>query len=66
MQSGMFSQVQQQQQSWHQYYNNVQKASSGSAVDEAELVWALECVRSRAFSGPYSGVILSLTGNVRL
>ena len=50
-------QVQQQQQSWHEHYKNVQKASTGSTVSEAELIWALECVRSRAFSGPYSGVL---------
>ena len=55
MRCAMLLQVQQQQQSWHQHYKNVQAASKGEAVTEAELIWALECVRSRAFSGPYSG-----------
>ena len=48
-------QVQQQKQSWHDHYKNVKAASSDDPVGEDDLVWALECVRSRAFSGPYSG-----------
>lgn len=55
LQCAVLLQVQQQQQSWRQHYENVQAASKGEAVSEAELTWALECVRSRAFSGPYSG-----------
>lgn len=48
-------QVEQQKQSWHEHYKNMQAASVGVSVTEEDLVWALECVRSRAFSGPYSG-----------
>lgn len=51
----LIQQVQQQKQSWHEHYQNVQNASKGKSVSESDLVWALECVRSRAFSGPYSG-----------
>ncbi|KAL3142083.1 hypothetical protein ABBQ32_004708 [Trebouxia sp. C0010 RCD-2024] len=51
----LLQQVQQQKESWHQYYKSVQAATSGQSMTEAELTWALECVRSRAFSGPYSG-----------
>ena len=60
LQCAVLLQVQQQQQSWHQHYKNVQAASRGEAVSEAELTWALECVRSRAFSGPYSGAAILL------
>lgn len=48
-------QVEQQKQSWQEHYKNMQAASVGTSVSEEDLVWALECVRSRAFSGPYSG-----------
>ncbi|KAA6421676.1 MAG: N-methyltransferase (ISS) [Trebouxia sp. A1-2] len=51
----LIQQVQQQKQYWHDHYKNVKAASSDNPVGEDELVWALECVRSRAFSGPYSG-----------
>lgn len=60
-QCAVLLQVQQQQQSWHQHYKNVQAASKGEAVSEAEVTWALECVRSRAFSGPYSGAAILLS-----
>ncbi len=53
--TGTDVQVQQQKQSWHDHYKNVQAASTDEPVGEDDLVWALECVRSRAFSGPYSG-----------
>ncbi len=53
--TGTDVQVQQQKQSWHDHYKNVQAASTDNPVGEDDLVWALECVRSRAFSGPYSG-----------
>lgn len=51
----LIQQVQQQKQSWHNHYKNVQAASTDNPMGEDDLVWALECVRSRAFSGPYSG-----------
>ena len=53
--TGADMQVQQQKQSWHNHYKNVQAASTDNPMGEDDLVWALECVRSRAFSGPYSG-----------
>ncbi len=53
--TGIDMQVQQQKQSWHDHYKNVKAASTDNPVGEDDLVWALECVRSRAFSGSYSG-----------
>ena len=50
-----FLQVQQQQKSWHDYFQDMQNSCPHVSVSEEDLIWALQCVRSRAFSGPYSG-----------
>ena len=51
-------QVTDQRKAWKEYYQGWQDSHPGTQVAEADFVWALECVRSRAFSGPWSGVSL--------
>ena len=48
-------QVSDQRKAWKGYYQGWQGAHPGTAIADPEFVWALECVRSRAFSGPWSG-----------
>ena len=49
--------VQQQRRDWKLFYDQWIKDSGGksSVVSFEDFVWALECVNSRAFSGPYEG-----------
>lgn len=51
-------QVRQQQRQWRQQYEGLSKALAPGQqpVSWEEFLWALENVRSRAFSGPYTGV----------
>ena len=49
-------QVTDQRKAWKEYYQGWQDSHPSTLVAEADFVWALECVRSRAFSGPWSGV----------
>ena len=51
-------QVTDQRKAWNGYYHDWQDAHPGTPVAESDFVWALECVRSRAFSGPWSGAPL--------
>lgn len=52
------NEIRQQRASWRQQYDNFCKAvqpAAGQAASWDEFLWALENVRSRAFSGPYTG-----------
>jgi len=44
-----------QRNSWARLHADFLAATPGSRVTLEELSWALNCVRSRAFSGPYGG-----------
>lgn len=35
-------------------------SSPGTPVTESDLMWALQAVRSRAFSGPYAGALFNV------
>lgn len=52
-------QIRQQQASWRQQYERfckaVQPGVGRSFAWEEDFLWAMENVRSRAFSGPYTG-----------
>mmetsp|Transcript_48704 Transcript_48704/g.123010 ORF Transcript_48704/g.123010 Transcript_48704/m.123010 type:complete len:524 (-) Transcript_48704:420-1991(-) len=47
--------VEQQQQEWADAYQRLKEATPSSPLSYTELVWGMECVRSRCFSGPYTG-----------
>ena len=49
-------QVEAQRTAWTQLHAEFAAATPASSVSVADLTWALQCVRSRAFSGPYGGV----------
>ena len=49
-------QVEVQRTAWTQLHAEFAAATPASSVSAADLTWALQCVRSRAFSGPYGGV----------
>lgn len=48
-------QVEQQQEQWAALHAELAAACPACRVTAEQLTWALECVFSRAFSGPYSG-----------
>ncbi len=53
-------QVKEQQRNWAALYEQVSKAQLSMApITQQELYWAISCVRSRSFSGPYIGSTLS-------
>jgi hypothetical protein len=53
-------QVKEQQRTWASLYEQVSKAQLSLApITQQELYWAMSCVRSRSFSGPYIGSTLS-------
>ncbi len=53
------TQVQQQKQNWKQFHKELTSGlQPGQSVDLGEFLWALQAVRSRCFSGPYSGAPL--------
>lgn len=37
------------------YYNSIKQLQPGTPVAKDDLKWALDCIQSRLFSGPYSG-----------
>ena len=59
--SAALMQVTDQRQAWKGYYQGWQDAHPGTSIAEPDFLWALECVRSRAFSGPWSGASLPCT-----
>ena len=48
-------QVEKQRASWVQLHAELLAATPGTSITLDDLTWALQCVRSRAFSGPYGG-----------
>ncbi len=47
-------------------FSELSAVTPGTSVTEADLAWALQAVRSRAFSGPYAGALVTsavLRGN---
>ena len=46
--------IRKQKATWSELYEDVASASSKRICRE-DLLWAMQAVRSRAFSGPYSG-----------
>lgn len=48
-------QVEQQQEQWAALHAELAAACPACRVTAEQLTWAVECVFSRAFSGPYSG-----------
>ena len=48
-------QVDEQERKWRRFHEDLRASSPQCEVTAEELVWAMECVLSRAFSGPYSG-----------
>lgn len=60
----LVAEVEQQERQWKQLYTDLMAASPQCGVSREELTWAMECVLSRAFSGPYSGSTLRQKGIV--
>eukprot|EP00798_Chlamydomonas_sp_ICE-L_P025788 gene25788-11455_t len=55
--------VEEQRQDWAAYYAALQAGlQPGKEVAEDEFYWAMSCVRSRTFSGPYVGSTLKERG----
>ena len=48
-------QVEKQRASWAQLHSELVAATPETSITLDDLTWALQCVRSRAFSGPYGG-----------
>lgn len=46
--------IRKQRAHWNELYTSVLSASS-QKIKQEDLIWAMQAVRSRAFSGPYSG-----------
>ena len=46
----------QQERRWKQLHAALVECSPRCGVGADDFTWAMECVYSRAFSGPYSGV----------
>ncbi len=44
-----------------QLHADLAASTPGTPVTEADLTWAIQAVRSRAFSGPYAGAPLCVT-----
>lgn len=59
------AQVRSQKEGLMRLAAEVRAATPGTSVTEEDLAWALQAVRSRAFSGPYAGAPASMT-DVRL
>eukprot|EP00951_Prasinocladus_malaysianus_P005372 scaffold38179_cov46-Prasinocladus_malaysianus.AAC.1 len=53
--SPVVADVHKQQTDWQGVYRKLVDSTPGTRVTEVDLTWAMECVRSRAFSGPYAG-----------
>ena len=49
------AQVRRQKEGLARLASELRAATPGTSVTEADLAWALQAVRSRAFSGPYAG-----------
>ena len=47
--------MEKQRASWAQLHAELVAATPGTSITLDDLTWALQCVRSRAFSGPYGG-----------
>ena len=47
----------QQERRWKQLHAALVECSPRCGVGADDFTWAMECVYSRAFSGPYSGMI---------
>ena len=52
--------VAKQQEGLRRLASELRVATPGTSVTEADLAWALQAVRSRAFSGPYAGERLTV------
>jgi hypothetical protein len=50
------AQVGQQERRWRQLHAELAGCSPRCGVGAEDFTWAMECVYSRAFSGPYSGM----------
>ena len=48
-------QVAQQRLAWQKHHRSWKETHPAAALSEQEFFWALDCVKSRAFSGPWSG-----------
>ena len=48
-------QVEEQQRKWPRFHIDLVATSPQFDASAEDLVWAMECVLSRVFSGPYSG-----------
>lgn len=46
----------QQERRWKQLHEALAECSPRCGVGADDFTWAMECVYSRAFSGPYSGL----------
>ena len=46
-----------------QLHADLAASTPGTPVTEADLTWAIQAVRSRAFSGPYAGETFFLAAN---
>lgn len=54
-QNSCSAQVEKQRASWAQLHAELVAAMPVTSITLDDLTWALQCVRSRAFSGPYGG-----------
>lgn len=52
-------QVTHQKTGLQKLHAELKEATPSSPITEQDLIWALQAVRSRAFSGPYAGVLLT-------
>ncbi len=48
-------QVKEQRQQWQELWSGFKRQHPDTKLTHARLMWALQCVRSRAFSGPFPG-----------
>ena len=51
----MPAQAQRMKAALQKLHADLASSAPGTPVTEADLTWALQAVRSRAFSGPYAG-----------
>ncbi|KAK9803994.1 hypothetical protein WJX72_011353 [[Myrmecia] bisecta] len=58
------AEVAEQRRAWQAASDELESATPGSSISRDELFWALSCVRSRCFSGPYTGSSLKSKAKV--
>lgn len=55
------SAIRKQQADWQKQFDELQQANPAFGVQRGEFFWAMQVVRSRAFSGPYTGMLPCLS-----